>query len=206
MLRVGLTGGIACGKSTVAAMLRELSCTVIEADPLAHQLIEPGQPAYEEVRREFGAEVLGRDGRVDRGKLGAIVFRDSAKLQRLNQIVHPRMREELDRRLAELERSGVSIAVVEAALLVEAHYTERLDRLVVAWCRPEQQLERLLERGMSREEAERRIAAQMPIEQKRRLADDEIDCSGSLSRTREQTEALGERLRQMAGRGAKDGA
>ena len=203
MLRAGLTGGIASGKSTVAAMLREQGFHVIEADLLAHRLIEPGQPAYEEVLREFGQEVVAPGGRIDRAKLAGIVFPDPAKLQRLNQIVHPRVVEALDQELAELERKDPhGVAVVEAALLIEAGYHDRCDRLVVVWCTPEQQLERLLARGMSQAEAERRIAAQMPMDAKRRLADDEIDCSGTLEQTREQVVGLAVRLRQMAA--AKD--
>lgn len=200
MLRVGLTGGIGCGKTAVAAMLRDLGCHVIEADKVAHQLMQPGTPAFEEIVREFGARVVGPDGRIDRKALGAIVFEDSAKLQRLNRIVHPRVIEEQDRQLVEFERADRrGVAVVEAALLVEAGYHERLDRLVVVWCRPEQQRERLLARGMPAEEIEKRIAAQMPLEMKRRLANDQIDCSGSLDETRQQVQALVARLRQLAG-------
>jgi len=201
MLRVGLTGGIACGKSNVAALLRELGYTVIEADPVAHQLLEPRQPAYAEVVREFGREMLDPEGHIDRKKLGAIVFADSEKLTRLNRIVHPRVIEVVEGRIAELARgNGPAVVVVEAALLIEAGYHERLDRLVVAWCRPEQQLERLLQRGLTHEQALRRIAAQMPLEQKRRLANDEIDCSGSLAETRRQVERLAAKLNQLAGK------
>lgn len=203
MLRTGLTGGIASGKSTVAAMLREQGFHVIEADLLAHRLMEPGHPAYEEVLREFGKEVAAPGGRIDRAKLAAIVFADPAKLQRLNQILHPRVVEALDKELAELERKDPhGVAVVEAALLIEAGYHDRSDRLVVVWCKPDQQIERLLARGMSKAEAERRIAAQMRMDAKRRLADDEIDCSGTLEQTRKQVVALAVRLRQMAA--AKD--
>ncbi len=199
MLHVGLTGGIGCGKSTVAAMMREMGCHVLEADPLAHRLIEPGQPAYDEVIRGFGPGVRAADGRIDRAKLAAIVFADPAKLALLNRIVHPRVVEALDRELAELERAQPqAVAVVEAALLIESSYHERLDRLVVVWCEPEQQIERLLARGMARDQAERRIAAQMQMDQKRRMADDEIDCSGSLESTRRQVERLVAKLKQLA--------
>ncbi len=199
MLHVGLTGGIACGKSAVAAMMREMGCYVLEADRLAHRLIEPGQPAYDEVIREFGPGVRAADGRIDRAKLAAIVFADPAKLELLNRIVHPRVVGALDRQLAELERAQPqAVAVVEAALLIESSYHERLDRLVVVWCEPEQQIERLLARGMAREQAERRIAAQMKMDQKRRMADDEIDCSGSLESTRGQVERLVAKLQQLA--------
>lgn len=199
MLHVGLTGGIACGKSTVAAIMRELGCHALEADPIAHRLIEAGQPAYEEVLREFGAEVRAADGRIDRRKLAEIVFADPTKLDRLNRIVHPGVVAALDRELAELARSQPgAVVVAEAALLIEAGYHERLDRLVVVWCEPEQQIERLRARGMTREQAEQRLAAQMPLDRKRRMADDEIDCSGSLEETRRQVERLVAKLKQLA--------
>ena len=199
MLHVGLTGGIACGKSTVAAMMRELGCRVLDADALARRLIEPGQPAYDEVLKEFGSQVRAADGRIDRAKLAAIVFAKPARLERLNRIVHPRVVDALDRELAELARTEPgAVVVVEAALLIEASYHERLDRLVVAWCEPEQQMERLLARGMAREEALRRIGAQMQLDQKRRMADDEIDCSGSLEETRQQVIDVVARLKQLA--------
>jgi len=199
MRRVGLTGGIACGKSTVAARMRELGCHVLDADKLAHQLIEPGQPAYEQVVREFGTEILFSDKRVDRARLAAIVFADRAKLEKLNAIVHPCVIAEQERELAALESDEPgAVAVVEAALLIEAGYHKRLDRLVVVWCRPEQQLERLLARGLTRTEADQRIAAQLPLDRKRVLADDLIDCSGTLDHTRLQVEELVGRLKKLA--------
>ena len=191
MLRVGLTGGIACGKSTVAGIMRELGCTVLDADALAHRLMEPGQPAYDEVIREFGSVILRPDATIDRPALAGIVFSDRARLDRLNRIIHPRVIEAHGRQLTEIEYGNPrGIAIVEAALLIEAGYHKNLDRLVVAWCRPEQQRERLLGRGLSAEESEQRIAAQLPAEEKRRMADDVIDCSGSLEETRRQVAAL----------------
>jgi dephospho-CoA kinase len=210
MLRVGLTGGIATGKSTVAAILRELGCHLLEADKIAHRFIEPGGAAYNDVVREFGRGILTPDGRVDRAKLGAIVFAEPLRLARLNAIVHPHVLAEQDRELAAIERAEPhAIAVVEAALLIEAGYTDRLDCLVVTWCTPEQQLARLTRqdaglgagRGLTLDQARQRIAAQMPLEEKRRMANEAIDCSGSLEHTREQTMALFARLRGMeAGR------
>jgi dephospho-CoA kinase len=199
MLRVGLTGGIGCGKSVVAAMLREQGFLVLDADTLAHQLVEPGQPAYDDVLQEFGKGVCDASGKIDRAKLAAIVFAEPAKLARLNQIVHPRVAEAQERQFTEWQRTHPrGVAVVEAALLVEAGAHNRLDRLVVVWCRPEQQIERLLERGMSAEEAQRRIASQMPLEEKRRLAEFQIDCSGTIEDTRQQVERLAAQLRQLA--------
>jgi len=207
MLRVGLTGGIGCGKSTVAAMMAELGCHVLNADKMAHALIAPGKPAYDDVVRKFGTDILAPDGSVDRGRLAAVVFADGDKLAALNAIVHPRVLRELDReldRLARLDPHGV--AVVEAALLIESGYHKTLDRIVLVTCSREQQLERLTNpafgRAMSREQAEQRIAAQMPVQEKRKQAAgklDEIDCSCSLDSTRTQIQRLVEQLKQAAG-------
>ena len=180
-------------------MLRELGFPVLQADELGHQVIEPGRPAYEEVVREFGRGILDGAGRVDRGKLGAMVFADGEKLKRLNAIVHPRVEEEMVRKFEEWEKAGEkNAAFVEAALLVEAGYQKRLDGMVVAWCRPEQQLERLKARGLSEEEARRRIAAQMPVEEKLKYATEKIDCSETLAETKRQVEKLAEKLRRGA--------
>ncbi len=197
MLRLGLTGGIASGKTAVAAMLREMGFAVLDADFLAHKLIEPGQPAYDEVVREFGPAILDPGQRVSRAKLAAIVFADRAKLDRLNAIIHPRVEAAANRQFEEWSRDGArGAAFVEAALLVEAGYHKKLDGLVVTWCRPEQQLERLRARGFSEEEARRRIAAQLPVDEKLRYATEKIDCSGTLDATRRQVEALAAKLRR----------
>jgi dephospho-CoA kinase len=196
MLRLGLTGGIASGKSAVAAMLREMGFAVLDADSLAHRLIEPGQPAHEEILREFGPAVLAADGRVDRAKLSTIVFNDRAKLDRLNAIVHPRVAEVVLRQFDEWQRGGMrDAAFLEAALLIESGIHKNLDGLVVAWCEPQQQLERLLARGLTEAEARRRIAVQLPVEDKLRLATEKVDCSGSLEETRRQVQALATKLR-----------
>jgi dephospho-CoA kinase len=196
MLRLGLTGGIASGKSAVAAMLREMGFAVLDADSLAHKLIEPGQPAYDEVVRDFGQTVIAPGGRVDRAKLSAIVFNDRAKLDRLNAIVHPRVAEVIFSQFEAWRRAGVRDAVfVEAALIIESGIHKNLDGLIVAWCDPDQQLERLVDRGLSEAEARRRIAAQLPAEEKLLLATEKIDCSGSLEATRRQVEALASKLR-----------
>ena len=209
MLSVGLTGGIATGKTAVVAMLRELGCRVLEADKIAHQMIEPDGPAYEEVVREFGNGILTTEGLVDRRKLGAIVFADPARLVRLNAIVHPPVLEEQSRQLAAIGQADPhAIAVVEAALLIEAGFDKKLEYIVVTWCTPEQQLERLTAgetgRGLSVEQARQRIAAQMPVEEKRRRADTVIDCSGTLEHTRAQVIELFAKLKGMEG--AKSGA
>jgi len=199
MLRYGLTGGIASGKSAVAAMLREMGFPVLDADPIGHKLLEPGQPEREEVLRAFGADLAGADGRIDRAKLGAIVFADPDRLAKLNAILHPRVEQILLRQYEEWERSGVrDAAFVEAALLVESGFVSHLDGLIVAWCEPEQQLERLKARGMSEVDAKRRILAQLPLEEKLLRATYSIDCSGTMESTRAQVRALAANLRKSA--------
>ena len=196
MLRLGLTGGIASGKSAVSAMLREMGFAVLDADALAHKLIEPGQAAYAEVLQEFGPSITDSSGRIDRSKLGAVVFADRAKLDRLNAIVHPRVAEVVLSQFEIWRRSGVRDAVfVEAALLIESGIHKKLNGLVVVWCKPEQQVERLLARGLSETEARRRIAAQLPVEEKLQQATEKIDCSGSFEETRRQVQALASKLR-----------
>lgn len=199
MLKVGLTGGIASGKSTVASILRDLDCMVLEMDPLGHELLEPGQSAYDEVVREFGTSILGPTDKVDRSKLGAIVFAVPAKRARLNQILHPRILEVVQKWFTALDRpGGPKFAVVEAALIVETGFYRSLDNLIVCWCTPEQQLERLIERGLTTEQAALRIAAQMPAEEKRKLADEVIDCSKSVEETERQVQNVVARLKELA--------
>jgi dephospho-CoA kinase len=196
MRKIGLTGGIASGKSTVAAMLRELGFDVIFADEISRRLLDPGQAAYEETVREFGREIVRPDGTLDRKKIAAIVFADRAQLARLNAIIHPRVEAQILKQFADWEREGNrSVAFVEAALLVEAGYMKNLDGLVVTWCRPEQQVERLVARGMTEEEARARIGAQMPVEEKLKLADHKIDCSGTIEETRRQVGELAKTVR-----------
>ena len=195
MLKLGLTGGIASGKSSVAAILRELGFTVLDADALGHQLIEPGQPAFREILQEFGQQIAP-GGRIDRGKLGYIVFADPVKLAHLNAIVHPRVREATQQKFAAWERDGNrKVVFVEAALLIEAGFDKWLDGLVVTWCTPEQQLQRLLTRGLTPTEAQRRIASQLDTKVKLSQAKYRIDCSVSLEETRRQVTALVATLR-----------
>jgi dephospho-CoA kinase len=198
MLRVGLTGGIASGKTTVAALLRKHGCQVLDADILGHDLMQPGKPAYAEIVKEFGNGVLAPDKAIDRAKLGAVVFSDAEKRTRLNQILHPRIMEATQKWFEALAAKDTDVAFVEAALLVEAGYHKDLDRLVVCWSKPEQQLERLLKRGLSRQQARQRVAAQMPADEKRRVADRVIDCSGTLAKTERQVIDALAALRQEA--------
>jgi len=199
MLRYGLTGGIASGKSTVAAMLREHGFPVLEADKVSHALVELGGAAYEEVIARFGREILDGNRSIDRARLGAIVFADRQKLDQLNGILHPRVERETLKQLGELERSGwYPAAFVEAALIFEAGLDERLDGVVVTWCLPEQQRARLIERGLSEAEARQRIAMQMPVAEKMALATEKIDCSGCMEETQRQVDALAAKLRAAA--------
>jgi len=201
MLRLGLTGGIASGKSTVAAMLREMGFAVLDADSLAHRLIERGEPAHEEILREFGPAITDASGSINRVQLANVVFADRAKLDHLNAIVHPRVADVVFRQFDEWERNGVrDAAFVEAALLIEADLDKKLDGLIVAWCKPEQQLERLVARGLTDAEARRRIAAQLSVEEKLRHATEKIDCSGSLEETSRQVAALAAKLRRQTAR------
>ncbi len=198
MLRVGLTGGIACGKSRVLRRLEANGCAALDLDSIAHELMAPAGEAYAPVVAAFGRGVLSHDGAIDRKALGALVFADPERRERLNAIVHPLVRREERRRAAALgEAAGV--VVTDAALLVEAGIHLRFDRLVVVHCAPDEQLRRLMARdSIARQEAEARIGAQMPLALKRRFAHLEIDTSGRLEETDAAADALAERLLALA--------
>ena len=185
---IGLTGNIGVGKSTVMAMLRSLGADVIDADRVAHEVMRPGEAAYEGIVAAFGADVLAADGAIDRVKLGGQVFRDAAALQRLEAIVHPAVFVRIQERLA---TSPAPVVVIEAIKLLEAGLSLTLcDTVWVVTAPVEQQVERLLRtRQLSRTEAELRIHAQPPQEEKIRRADVVIDNSGALAETRAQVEA-----------------
>lgn len=187
MLKVGLTGSIAVGKSFVLSVLAELGCVTFDADRIAHAAIEPGREAHRDIVREFGESVLAADGAIDRQKLGRIVFADHARRARLNEIVHPRVIEEQNRLLAEAEaRDPNGIAIVDAALMIESGGYKRFDKLIVVYCDHETQIERLMRRNdITREDAERRVAAQMSSEEKVRYADYRIDTAGTFEETRQ---------------------
>jgi dephospho-CoA kinase len=199
MIKVGLTGGIATGKTTVASMLRDRDVPVLDADPLGHELLEPGQAAYDEVVAVFDEDILDANGKVNRTKLGGVIFADAQKRARLNQILHPRILEVTQKWFAALDGpDSPPVAVVEAALIFEARYNRNLDKIIVCWCRPEQQFERLTLRGLSVDEATQRVAAQMSLEEKRKLADETVDCSGSIEDTERQVDQLVEKLKSEA--------
>ena len=183
-LLVGLTGGIATGKSTVSEIFRHLGCVIIDADVLAREVVEPGEAAHEAILAEFGPGILQRDGTLDRKKLGAIVFADPEKRKRLEALTHPRIRERFARRLAELvERDFAGIVIFDAPVMIESGNYRNMDRLVVVVTDAATQRARALDRDGDREEIERRIASQMPLSEKARLAHYVIDNSGGREAT-----------------------
>lgn len=200
MLRVGLTGSIAVGKSFVSGVLTELGCRVVDADVVARRVVEPGAEGLRRIVEAFGEWVLRPDGTLDRGAVSAVIFKDASKRELINSLLHPLIIAEQDELLRrwELEQPR-GVGVVDAALMIESGGHGRFDKLVVVHCRPEVQLERLMQRnGYSREEAAARIAAQMSQEEKLRYADFKIDTSGSFEETRRQTEEVYAELRKLA--------
>ena len=187
-LLVGLTGGIATGKSTVSTMLRGLGAEIIDADLLARQVVEPGQPAWREIVEEFGRDVLGPDGTLDRKKLGAIVFADPARRRRLEAITHPAIRARVKARVDELAaRDFTGLVFYDAAILIEALGHQDMDRIVVVMTDETTQVARLRGRdGTDDAEGRRKIASQMPRAEKAKLADYVIDNSGDREATAEQ--------------------
>jgi len=187
-LLVGLTGGLATGKSTVSDILRGLGCVVLDADVLAREVVEPGQPALTTIAQEFGPEVLRPDGTLDRKRLGAIVFADPERRRRLEAITHPAIRDRYLARLAELEAQGFEgIVVWDAPVMIESGGYKNMDRLVVVITDAATQRERALARDGDRTDVERKIASQMPLADKAALADHVIDNSGDSAATEVRT-------------------
>jgi len=187
-LLVGLTGGIATGKSTVSALLRQLGCEIIDADLLAREVVEPGQPALAQIVTEFGRDVVTAAGALDRKKLGAIVFANPERRRRLEAITHPAIRDCFQARLDELaERGFVGLVVFDAAVMIESGNYKNMDRLVVVVTDEPTQLARLHGRdGTDDAENRRKVASQMPLAEKAKLADYVIDNSGDREATAEQ--------------------
>jgi len=185
-LLVGLTGSIATGKSTASRMFAHLGARVIDADLLAREVVMPGQPAYARIVEEFGPQVVQEDGSLDRKALGALVFGDAAKRKRLEEITHPAIGLRQQRILSVLDEEAFEGVVIwDAALLVEGGGVAKMDRVVVVYADPETERRRLMERdGLSDADARARVASQMPVAEKVKLADHVIDNSG----TREETE------------------
>ncbi len=188
MLHVGLTGNIASGKSHASSVFAEFGAHVIDADVIAHELLDPGTPTYREVVEAFGEGIVRNDGSIDRKALGAVVFSDGEKRLLLNRLVHPNVRAELLKRVFELESTGVpGIVIIDAALIVESGFYRLQDCLVVVVCHPRLQAARIMERdGLTFEQAKQRMDVQMPAEEKLKLADFTIDTSGTFRETREQ--------------------
>ena len=200
MLRIGLTGGIASGKTTVRRVFERAGIPMLDADALTHEFFAPGGELVEEVAGHFGSEVVDRDGGIDRKTLGARVFADPAEREWLNGVVHPRIWQRIETFVEQREEEGARVAGVEAALMVETGSAANYDRLVVVVCRPEQQFERLAARsGMSPEEARLRLAAQMDPLEKARHADDLVDASGTLEETEAAAAAVAQALLTRAG-------
>lgn len=192
MLHVGLTGNIAAGKSHAAQVFAELGAQVIDADSIAHELMSPGTKTYGKIVEAFGEGILRPDRTIDRRALGDIIFKDDERRALLNRLVHPDVHGEILRRIVQLEKKyRYGIVIVHAALLVESGHYKIYDRLIVVTCDPSLQISRIVNRnGISVEEAKGRLATQMPIEEKLKLADYTVETSGALWKTREQIEAI----------------
>ena len=203
-LLVGLTGGLATGKSTVSDILRGLGCVVLDADVLAREVVEPGQPALATIAQEFGPEVLRSDGTLDRKRLGAIVFADPERRRRLEAITHPAIRDRYLARLTELEAQGFDGVVVwDAPVMIESGGYKNMDRLVVVVTDAATQRARALARDGDRTDVERKITSQMPLADKAALADYVIDNSGDRAATEARTREVHAALVAEGGRGLR---
>src|SRR5688572_4056264 len=200
MLRVGLTGSIAVGKSFVTSVFEELGCHVLDADQTAREVVEPGSSGLHAVVESFGPRILKDDGTLDRELMGQLIFADPEQRQRLNSILHPFIiarQDEVIREWEALDPHGIGI--IDAALMIESGGYKRFDKLIVVHCRPEVQLERLMLRtGLSLEQAQQRIASQMPQEEKQQYADYLIDTSDGFDITRSRVREVFKQLQQVA--------
>jgi dephospho-CoA kinase len=205
MLRVGLTGSIGVGKSFVSGVLAELGCRVLDADETAREVVKPGFAALRDVVAAFGPDILRADGTLDRPKLGTLIFADADKRTRLNSILHPYIIAQQDEQLRDWETADPEgIAIVDAALMIESGGYKRFDKLIVVHCREDVQLQRVMARNnLSREEAERRIAAQMPQAEKKKFADYLVDTSDGFETARRSSGEVYEELRADSKRKAQ---
>jgi dephospho-CoA kinase len=198
MLKVGLTGGLASGKSFVGEALERLGCKLIEADKLGHEVLLPGGSAYSSVVEEFGRGILNPDRTIDRKQLALEVFANKERLLTLNRLVHPEVHKRTDEMMAAYFAADPNaIVVVEAAIHIETGGYKRFDRLILVVCEEWQQIERAMKRGATREEAVARLKSQMPLAEKRKYADYVIDTSGTKEDTLEQTEEVYNSLRSL---------
>jgi dephospho-CoA kinase len=199
MLLVGLTGGIASGKSTVSGMFADLGVPVICADELARAAVEPGSAALEEIRRAFGEEVLTEDGGLDRVAMARLVFQNEARRKLLESIIHPRVAEEQQKKLCHLEREGHRMAIIDVPLLYESGWEKGFDLVIVVYAPREIQEKRLMERdGISLDDARARLNAQMPIDEKKKLADRVIDNTLGKAHTLDQVKEILVQLKTLA--------
>jgi dephospho-CoA kinase len=190
-LVVGLTGGIASGKSTVSSMLKEMNITVIDADVESRLAVQQGEPAYKRIIETFGTDILLPDGEIDRQKLGSIIFQDEQKRKLLNKIVHPEVRRRMNEKKEAAIKFEEKIVVLDIPLLFESKLTYMVEKTLLVYADRGIQLKRLMERnGLTIDEAEARIQSQMPISEKRELADEVIDNNRSLSDTKKQLDEL----------------
>jgi dephospho-CoA kinase len=198
MLIVGLTGGIASGKSLVARTFKELGAHLIDADRIVHELLEPGQQTWQEVLDYFGTDIRLNDGRIDRGKLGELVFNDDEKRAWLNKRIHPRVFDAFNAKVKHLcDRAPRSIVVFDAVLLFETGFHRKMDKTVVVYAEPDQQIERLAARNtLTRDQAMARIRSQMPLAEKRGLADYVIDNTGAREDTERRAAEVFRKLKQ----------
>ena len=203
MVRVGLTGGIACGKSTVAGIFAELGARVVDADAIVHGLYRPGEEVYQELIRRFGNDIVKPDGEIDRARLATAAF-DGGRVAELNKIVHPAVFRKQEQWIRDtIAQDPDAVVVVEATLILEAGGRDRFDKIVVVTCKPEQKIQRLagragLSEAAARVEVERRTRAQLPDEEKAHRADFVIDNSGSLEATRRQVHEVFAKLSALA--------
>jgi len=199
MLKIGLTGGLACGKTFVGEELVRLGCFLIQADEIGHEVLSPGGEAYAPVLAEFGQEILRADGHIDRPLLAARVFGAPERLARLNALVHPAVFRREDKLMAEFAaREPRGIAVVEAAILIETGSYKRFDRMVLVICSEEQQVERAMRReGAAESDVRARLSRQMPLDEKLKYADFVINTNGDKEDTIRQTRAVYQALRSI---------
>ena len=200
MLIVGLTGGIASGKTAVSKILSEEGAYIIDADQIARELVQPDTPTWRELINVFGKKILDQDGSIHRKKLAAIVFSNPQQRNLLNHIMQPRIKEEMDRRVKRIgQKDPKAMVVIDAALLVELGEHQEMDKLIVVTSTEEQQIERLKEReGASEEEARRILASQMSLEGKLKVADFVIRNDGSLEETRRMAKEVFQELKKIA--------
>ncbi|MBM7644784.1 dephospho-CoA kinase [Scopulibacillus daqui] len=191
MMKIGLTGGIASGKSTVSAMIKDFGIPVVDADRISREVVEPGEEAYKQIVASFGSEILFDNGQINRKKLGNIVFQDADKRQMLNRIVHPQVRKSMLQKVNAYERQGEAVTVLDIPLLFESKLTEMVDKTLLVYVDAKTQLERLMNRDQSSEkEALDRIRSQMPLDEKRALVDAVIDNNGSTEETLHQLKRI----------------